>query len=685
MLLSDVCSKGKIERVILFVVMAAAQVSAEPAVSPESIIVTGERVARTVRETASSVEVLSQREIEAAGAHDVREMLALVPNVQLGNGSQGPAIRGLDTTGPLQALPAFLGGNRPRTTMVVDGRPVTYNEFVFGAAPAWDIEHIEVFRSPQTTTQGVNSIAGAIFVTSNDPSSLPERRVRLIAGDYGTREVSAVMSQPLSADVAARVAGDLRYTRTSSAIADVMAGADPNHQVFGLLRTKLLVTPRTMPGSRLLVTYVHSQSQAPQTVGVTAPFRERRDKVGAYGVFRVKVDSLTASLRQDVADGLSANVLLTGGRNSARRFAIPGFGETRNNARDWSGEAVLNWKDGGALSAVGGVSHLHVGLRQSINLSLLSGLRGDFRDRQDGTGLFGEASLKLGSRAALTAGLRYQQDRQQRQGALVTDAFSIPADFTGKFHGWLPKVSLSYDLSRDWRAGVLVQKAYNPGGTTIRVDTARPQNFAAETLWDKELFARGSLAGGRLQVDANLFDYAMKNAQRAEPVVLFTPTGRAVGFSNLLNVPRARSRGFELTVDARASARLSGRVALGLLGTKITRTDSESASFQGRQFDRSPHFSGAVGVNWTPVQAVQLSAQVRRHSSYFSDNANSLDQRIGAATIADARAEWAVRRVRLFFQVHNVLDRFAMVVQTLPTSGEAQEPRRISAGVETRF
>jgi len=132
-----------------------------PSAEPTAIIVTGERVGRPVRETTSSVAVFDRRNIDSAGAHRVDQMLALIPNVQLGNGSQGPAIRGLDTTGPLQALPAFLGGNRPRTTIVVDGRAVTYNEFVFGPAPLWDVERVEVYRSPQTTTQGVNSIAGA--------------------------------------------------------------------------------------------------------------------------------------------------------------------------------------------------------------------------------------------------------------------------------------------------------------------------------------------------------------------------------------------------------------------------------------------------------------------------------------------------------------------------------------------
>src|SRR4029453_1922316 len=106
---------------------AASQADAPPeAATSNEIIVTGERVPRTLRETPSSVAVVNEDEMEANGANRVDQILALIPNVQLGNGSQGPAIRGMDTTGPLYALPAFLGGNRPRMTLIVDGRPVSY-------------------------------------------------------------------------------------------------------------------------------------------------------------------------------------------------------------------------------------------------------------------------------------------------------------------------------------------------------------------------------------------------------------------------------------------------------------------------------------------------------------------------------------------------------------------------------
>src|SRR5689334_15774046 len=101
----------------------------------DAILITGERSRRSLKETPSSVAVTTSREMEAASADRVSDLLQLVPNVQLGGGSEGPAIRGQDTTGALQALPAFLGGNRPRTTVIVDGRRTTYNEFVFSTVP----------------------------------------------------------------------------------------------------------------------------------------------------------------------------------------------------------------------------------------------------------------------------------------------------------------------------------------------------------------------------------------------------------------------------------------------------------------------------------------------------------------------------------------------------------------------
>ena len=656
----------------------------EPGSDPAEIIVTGERSRRTLQETASSVDVVTSQEIEAQPVDRVEQLLAGIPNVQGGNGSQGPAIRGLDTTGALQALPAFLGGNRPRTTLVVDGRAVTYNEFVLGTQGVWDLDRLEVFRSPQTTTQGQNSIAGAIFAYTNDPSFEPEFRARAIAGDFRTRQVSAVASGPLSGDsIAFRIAGDLRYARTTALIADRAEGADPNHDVYGTVRAKLLIAPPALPSSQLVLTYAHSQSQAPQVVQVSPPFRDRRDDSGFYGTFRINTDSLTAAARHEAGD-LSARLLVTAGDTIAQRYAFPGLGQARNDGRDWSAEAVVEWQPAGPFDFLAGAAHRHVSLKQSIDLSVLSGM-GRFRDRQLGTGLFAEGTIAVFRRTKVTGGLRYQRDSQRRTGTL--DARSgtvIPLDYDRSFASWLPKLSISHDLGKDVTIGGLIQKAHNPGGTTLRFDTGLPDEFEAESLWDYEVFVRGVFAEGRLSANANLFYYDMKNAQRSSDITIFAPNGMRVGFADLFNVPKARSYGLEWEVEWRPNDRVSARLGIGLLRTKIVEAGADRLAFQGKEFDRSPGLTASASVDWNPFDRLRLAAQARHHSSYWSDPLNRPPARVGRATIVDARAEYGFGRFSLFGYARNAFDSFAYTWRS-DFSATLEDPRELGFGLEARF
>lgn len=669
---------------MLSIAAAAAVQAAVLADQPEAIVVTGERVTRSVRETASSVDVVTRQQIEAASADRIEQILDLIPNVQVSSGGEGPTIRGQDTTGAARDLPSFLGGTRPRTTLIVDGRAAALNEFVFGISPMWDVRQVEVFRTPQTTTQGRNSIAGAIFVTTEDPTYAWEFRGRGIAGDAHTRQISAVGGGPLVGDqLAWRVAGDFRYSRTSSAIADTIAGADPNHDVYGLLRFKLLADPASLPGMRLLLNYTHSQSQMPQIEGIRPPFQERRDLLDGYGTFRTNVDAVTARLSYTAAKSLEMTAVLTGGDSRFRRYAPPGLGETQLHVRDWSGETVANWAASDSIHVVAGVSQYGTRLRQFINLSQLSGI-GRFRDRQSSTGLFGEAQWSLTDRLKLSGGIRYQHDRQERIGALQTRNAPIGLDYDRSFDAFLPKASLAYDFTPRLRAGLLVQRAYNPGGTTLRFDTGAPDNFDAETLWDYELFVRAGLTGS-LGLSGNLFYYDQHDAQRSRPIVIIAPTGAPVTFADLFNVPKARTYGMETTIDWRLSRRFTAQASLGLLSTKITEAGAAGAAFEGKQFQRSPKFSASAAVDWRPVNQLRLSAQIRHNSGYFSDDTEIATRRIDGWTKIDARAEWDGGKFRLFGYARNVFDKFYLTYLFNPTLATAGDPREIGIGVEGRL
>ena len=119
-----------------------------------------------------------------------------------------PSSAGRTRRGPNNGQNVFWGGTVPRATINLDGHYLNYNEMFFGATSVWDVESIEVFRGPQTTSQGANAIAGAIVVNTKDPSFKREGAYQLEAGDYHSRRASIAVSGPVGEELAARLAVD---------------------------------------------------------------------------------------------------------------------------------------------------------------------------------------------------------------------------------------------------------------------------------------------------------------------------------------------------------------------------------------------------------------------------------------------------------------------------------------------
>lgn len=671
------------------VVLAAAPADlagTEPSAEvPREIVVTGERISRSLRETPSSVEVFTADMLEnQPGADRLDQILEQIPNVQLGHGGNGPTIRGQDSTGVLQDLPAFLGGTKPRVTLQVDGRAVGYQEFIFGVAPLWDVEQIEVFRSPQTTTQGRNSIAGAIFVHTKDPTYEWEAGGRVLAGNFNARQMSTVASGPLvEQQLAFRLAADLRRNNASVKYAGKPRGADPNDERFGLIRFKLLAEPKAVPGVRLEASYAHTESRTPGTETVRVPFREWRN-AGTSPVFDTNVDAFTGLLEVELNDTLTTATTMSHGITRSQRFATPGLGEAVTRIRDWSIEPIVRWRPDGPIHLVGGVHHLRTQLHQVINLTAVIG-HGEFRDHQRSTGVFGEALFKPIPRLSIIAGIRYQSDRQDRRGQLGDTGFVLPIAFDESFSAWLPKVSVAYDVTSDITAGLLVQRAYNPGGVALNFDTGEQEVFGVERLWSYEAFARAAFADGRVRLSANLFYNDFRDAQRSRTRAFSVPGGATAFWAEIDNVPKAETHGLEGSLDWQVSERLRVRGGVGLLKTKIVDAGSSGVAVDGNEFQRAPKFSGSASFDWRPLDRLRLTGSLRHNSGYYSDDANSANRRIGNATRIDARASYEVKGVTLFGYARNLLDSFHMTYLFSPTAGTAVDPREIGIGIEAGF
>ncbi|HBP6332534.1 TPA: hypothetical protein L6A37_32150, partial [Pseudomonas aeruginosa] len=175
----------------------------EPA-ALEALVVTGEKRERSLKDTASSVSLTSARDIDRkqTGNASVAEVINGSPNVVYTDSVGAPIIRGQDTQGPNNGQNVFWGGTVPRATINLDGHYLNYNEMFFGATSVWDVDSIEVFRGPQTTSQGANAIAGAIIVNTKDPTFSPEAAYQAEIGSYHSRRSSIAVSGPLAQDFA---------------------------------------------------------------------------------------------------------------------------------------------------------------------------------------------------------------------------------------------------------------------------------------------------------------------------------------------------------------------------------------------------------------------------------------------------------------------------------------------------
>ena len=584
----------------------------------------------------------------------------------------------------MQGADSFLGGTRPRTTVQIDGRAVGYNEFIYGLSSLWDVERVEVFRTPQTTTQGRNSIAGAIFIKTLDPTFEPEARVRGLIGNYDTYQASAMVSAPIIDDqIAARATIDWRRKESWVRQNNVDFGFDERADNFTSGRFKLLVTPEKLPDLRLDVIYTHLETEAPQGQAINAPFRERRNTGSVGGYFRSNIDAITGIVAYGDADRVL--VTLTPNYSKARidRLSSPGDGNALVDTQEFTFEGIVSARLSDRVSLLGGVYHLDTDQVEFIDLSAFLGL-GNFTDEQNSFGLFGEIAVKPVPRLTLTGGLRYQRDKQDRLGFLGTPAFGFGVDYDRSFDAFLPKASLAYEVSDAVNIGLLAQRAFNPGGTTISFETGLQDQFDQETLWNYEAFVRARVSED-IQLNANLFYTDFNDAQRSTTTVGTRPDGTPVLITDVGNVPAARSYGAEIELDARLDPTFSVRLGVGLLDTKITRTPDRQDPIRGGDFARAPKFSASAAIDWRPIENLRFDAQLRTNTRYFSDDANTPALRIGGSTNIDAKLSYTFGSVIASAYVRNAFDDFQLTTLFSPDFGTANDPRNYGISLEARF
>lgn len=221
----------------------------------QEIIVTGEKASRTLQETVTSVAVTDEARIENENIQTLADVLNRTANVAETYGSTGFTIRGIANQGVSGA------GDAPLSTIYIDGAALPDQLVGFGPTDLWDVSQVEIFRGPQSTLQGQNSLAGAVIIRTQDPTMEWSGRARVSVAEFDTTSFAGAIGGPIVADqLAFRVAAEKRDSDGS--VYNITRNAPEAPVDSLLLRGTLLWTPTSLPDFRARLSYMHYEREA---------------------------------------------------------------------------------------------------------------------------------------------------------------------------------------------------------------------------------------------------------------------------------------------------------------------------------------------------------------------------------------------------------------------------------------
>jgi iron complex outermembrane receptor protein len=241
----------------------------------------------------------------------------------------------------------------------------------------------------------------------------------------------------------------------------------------------------------------------------------------------------------------------------------------------------------------------------------------------DGLALFGEVTVSLTDKLTLAVGARqHDQDNYSQQMTPTNQApLYVNRDFAGdpleglmnlartpsSFKKSTGRVSARYQFTDDVMGYVSYSEGFNPGGSIFinrPGDNVLVQNdWSPEVISNFEVGVRSDLAGGRVRLNATVFDTSWDNAIAALAMRFCYPDGHCEDTRSVVNqnVGAAHATGVELEMTLAPTNNLLFNVNLGYLDTgydEITVPTGPAAGYVAGQteFAQAPEKTINVGV-----------------------------------------------------------------------------------------
>jgi iron complex outermembrane receptor protein len=554
--------------------------SAEPQV--DEIIVTAQRRSQRLQDVPIAITALGSDQLASIGAADIADLNQVVPGLQIqaATGFVVPRIRGVGTT-------ALGAGLENSVGVYVDG--VYFASQTGSLLSLNNVERIEVLRGPQGTLFGRNATGGLIQIVTRTPSQDFAANASVGYGNYDTFTADGYLAGGLSPNVAADIA--VHYaTQGDGYGTNQLTGRDVNRIDSDLaIRSRLRITPTDRTTIDITGDYLRRSGSAFNSVhlvpgaraaGTGLTFTGRPWDVNSNIEPDVRLEGWGVSARIEQEIGAVRLTSITAYREGTARTifdadltqAPASSVDILQDDEQFSQELQLSSATQSRIQWVLGLYYFHAngGFDPAIVNTALPfppfAVTLVTRDEvgTDSFAAYGQATVPLGARTALTLGARYTTEKRTLDGVSAgPPPFFAPTPFSysRRFDAPTWRVALEHRLTDD----VMVYASYNRGFKSGGFNAANPFSpvvqFRPEFLDAFEVGFKSEWFDRRLRFNAAVFYYDYRDIQVSKFIA------PAV---NYVNGAGAEIYGLDLELEARVTRNLTLSAGLSLLHDRFT-------------------------------------------------------------------------------------------------------------------
>ncbi|MGD1956205.1 MAG: TonB-dependent receptor [Sphingomonadales bacterium] len=662
----------------------------------EELFVLGRRSVQSYFDVTDSVAITTGEEIEREPLADLYDIITRIPNVNRENQTGlGFAIRGIRDGGPARA------GDGPLLAVNVDDAPLNGPGAGLGPTGAGELEQVEVFRGPQSTNFGRNSLAGAIYMRTKDPVYEWDLKARAEIGNYGQRWGAIAFGGGIINDkLAFRVAGDYRETQGFTFNQLLNTFAD-NTEVWNT-RFKLRFDP--LDSLSIITTTTYAENLGGPSIVPLPPQvnGELQDPSDAARETPTDVDSFfqtenllqSVNINWDVSDRWSVKSITTyqvtdfSGLNDGDLSPIVNnITGNENKNKTLTQEVRLIYSSNRLAAVLGGfysdIESENIGLF-GVNfgpvfgspIPLFINQNSVGNNERDNFAFFVDGEYDVSNSLSLLFGFRYDDESftNVNIASRSVEPFPFPPEVpvlsqilvlnivgtgegdpetvSGSYNAALPKAGIRWQPNDDFNIAFVAQRAYRAGGVQANPDNlAELIPFDPEYLWNYEISARASFLGGRLTWNNNIFYSKWTDMQ----VRVFSEGALgAVGAGFTANAGRAQLYGGETELRFKLNSEVSTYFSAGYSKTEFLEfvnaefdpdaplTPQNSPNYNGNRFNSAPEFSFNGGFDYNRPDGFFGGMDFSYQSDAFGTPFNFPENFAGERLLFNARIGYAI-------------------------------------------